>query len=31
MLNASDLHRVRADQAAACLVLADKFCLEPGK
>ncbi len=29
MLNAYDLQRVRADQAAACLVLANKFCEEP--
>ncbi len=29
MLNAFDLQRVRADQAAACLVLANKFCEEP--
>jgi hypothetical protein len=30
MLNAYDLQRVRADHAAACLVLANKFCQEPG-
>ena len=29
MLNAYDLQRVRCDQAAACLVLANKFCEEP--
>jgi hypothetical protein len=29
MLNAYDLQRVRAEQAAACLVLGDKFCAEP--
>jgi hypothetical protein len=29
MLNAFDLQRVRADQAAACLVLANKFCEGP--
>ncbi len=29
MLNAYDLQRVRAEQAAACLVLADKFSPEP--
>ena len=29
MLNAFDLQRVRADQAAACLVLANKFCDNP--
>ena len=31
MLNAYDLQRVRAEQAAACLVLANKFCGDPGK
>ena len=31
MLNAYDLQRVRAEQAAACLVLANKFCSDPGK
>ena len=31
MLNAYDLQRVRVDQAAACLVLANKFCDDPGK
>ena len=29
MLQAFDLQRVRADQAAACLVLANKFCENP--
>lgn len=29
MLNANDLRRVRADQAAACLVLANKFSEDP--
>ena len=29
MLNTYDLQRVRADKAAACLVLANKFCSEP--
>ena len=29
MLNASDLQRVRADQAAACMVLTNKFCDDP--
>ncbi len=29
MLNANDLQRVRAEQAAACLVLTNKFCEEP--
>ena len=31
MLNAYDLQRVRAEQAAACLVLANKFCSDPGE
>ena len=31
MLQAFDLQRVRVDQAAACLVLANKFCSDPGK
>ena len=29
MLNTADLQRVRAEKAAACLILADKFCEEP--
>ena len=29
MLNTADLQRVRAEKAAACLILADKFCDEP--
>ena len=29
MLNTVDLQRVRAEKAAACLILADKFCAEP--
>ena len=29
MLNVTDLQRVRADSAAACLVVANKFCEEP--
>ena len=29
MLNVLDLQRVRADSAAACLVVANKFCEEP--
>ena len=29
MLNTYDLQRVRADKAAACLVLANKFCEDP--
>lgn len=29
MLNVLDLQRVRADQAAACLVVANKFCEGP--
>ena len=29
MLNTADLQRVRAEKAAACLILADKFCAEP--
>ena len=29
MMNVLDLQRVRADQAAACLVVANKFCEGP--
>ena len=29
MLNTADLQRVRAEKAAACLILADKFCEDP--
>ena len=29
MMNVLDLQRVRADQAASCLVIADKFCDDP--
>ena len=29
MLNTADLQRVRAEKAAATLILADKFCEEP--
>ena len=29
MMNVPDLQRVRADQAAACLVVANKFCENP--
>ena len=29
MLNVTDLQRVRADSAAACLVVANKFCEGP--